>query len=154
MLNLPPQNVERRLADLLESLHAVNSADVSDRDRKRVLRRLSEAVTHLHHFANQLDTVCQPPFILDPHHPKVLGSWISQAMLQQQRHPVESIPAFYGAGVYSLYYRGEHPAYGPIRDTPTPIYVGKADSLTTAAVTPIEQGIGLAKRLGEHAKSI
>jgi hypothetical protein len=150
----PPQDVERSLGETLTAIEAIDVLSLPERDRKRLLKRLRDALTLLQDFTDRLDVVQQPPMVLDPHHPDILGGWIAQAMLQQSRHPMSAIPLFYGAGVYAIYYNGPHPAYQQIRGRDTPIYVGKADPLTTAAALPIEQGLGLTKRLSEHAKSI
>lgn len=149
-----PRDAERQLVEMLATLQSLDALNLADRERKRLLRKLREALTLIETITNHLDVIEQPPAVLDPHHPDVLGSWIAQTMLEQPRHPMNRIPLFYGAGVYALYYRGSHPAYPQISGRNTPIYVGKADPLTTAAGTPLEQGTGLTKRLHEHAKSI
>ena len=64
---------------------------------------------------------------------------------------------FEGAGVYALYYSGDHPAYAPITGTDIPIYVGKAEPSGRR-----RGGLGLEpqrtdalwKRLKEHADAI
>ncbi|MFI6214687.1 Eco29kI family restriction endonuclease [Nocardia brasiliensis] len=48
---------------------------------------------------------------------------------------------------------GESPIYAPIRDTETPVYVGKAD-LSPGAKTPKAQRTRLSDRLGDHRKNI
>jgi hypothetical protein len=150
----PTQDIERGLADVVAALGSIEIHSLPDHERKRLLRRLRDTLSHLRGFTDRLDVVQQPPMVLDPHHPDVLGGWIAQAMLQQPRHLLGAIPMFYGAGVYAIYYNGLHPAYTAIRGRDTPIYVGKADPESTVAALPIEQGLSLTKRLADHAKSI
>jgi hypothetical protein len=76
------------------------------------------------------------------------------ALVAQDRHALADVPAFYGSGVYALYYDGPHEAYSPIVKTETPIYVGKADPATPAAKTPREQEQRLSSRLKDHARTI
>lgn len=94
---------------------------------------------------------------------KNLGGMVAEALLDSPVHPLGGLPAFRGAGIYSLYYTGDFPEYEPIARANrgdafrVPIYVGKAipeggrkgkiieDANTTRA---------LSKRLGQHAKRI
>ena len=77
-------------------------------------------------------------------------------LLLQDRLPLESFKdkKFYGSGIYAIYYEGDFAPYLPLSQTETPIYVGKADPAIPGAPTPRLQGIKLADRLNEHAKSI
>ncbi|WP_344177084.1 Eco29kI family restriction endonuclease [Streptomyces albidochromogenes] len=48
-------------------------------------------------------------------------------MLRMEPEPITGVRAMYGAGIYAIYYVGDHELYGPISDEcRTPIYVGKA----------------------------
>lgn len=63
--------------------------------------------------------------------------------------------AFYGSGVYAIYYMGNfEPAYEKLKGTETPIYVGKADPKDPYAETAYAQGMSLHTRLKEHLKSL
>lgn len=89
-----------------------------------------------------------------------LADSIAAKLFQQ---PCESLPpeAFWGAGVYALYYCGDFPLYTPIRNSPqscaSPIYVGKAVPKGAR-----KGGIGLGEapssalfdRLADHASSL
>jgi hypothetical protein len=100
------------------------------------------------------DPVRMPRSTFDPSDPKVVGRMVSIALLAQDLVPLNSIQASYGAGVYAIYYKGDHPLYSLISGTETPIYVGKADPASGDASTPREQGIRLTGRLIEHAETI
>jgi hypothetical protein len=56
--------------------------------------------------------------------------------------------------VYAIYYEGDHPLYGGISRSETPIYVGKADPANASARNAREQGDKLSRRLIEHAGTI
>lgn len=95
-----------------------------------------------------------------------LGISVAEAMLSQPVHPLGDIPLFSGAGIYAIYYRGAHPAYGKLaainasQGPTSPIYVGKAipegGRKGGGGVTRLKAGASKAlfKRLGEHAESI
>jgi hypothetical protein len=77
-------------------------------------------------------------------------------LLQQPRRLLESVirRKFYGAGVYALYYKGDHPAYHLLRESEVPIYVGKAEPEVSGATTVELHGTRLHGRLNDHVKSI
>ena len=79
---------------------------------------------------------------------------VALALLAQPVVPLSAVPDSYGAGVYAIYYKGNHPLYAAIRGSETPIYVGKADPREPDASTPREQGNRLTRRLREHAGTI
>lgn len=90
-----------------------------------------------------------------------LARSIEAELLGRQVDPLSSVDHIVGAGVYVIYYSGEHPAYEPIRAKQgvfdRPIYVGKAipkggrkGGLTKDAAL----GKALADRLRQHASSI
>jgi hypothetical protein len=101
-----------------------------------------------------LDPVREPESVFDPSNPRTVGRFVGIALLAQQRHPVGSVPSFYGSGVYALYYSGPFELYRAIVDTETPIYVGKADPANPSAKTPREQEQRLSGRLKDHARTI
>jgi len=91
-----------------------------------------------------------------------LGKSVADALLEQPVHPLDTIPAFEGAGIYVLYYRGPFPAYAPIaaanaEEARWPIYIGKAipsGGRKGASLTASARGTPLYKRLAEHRDTI
>lgn len=94
---------------------------------------------------------------------KNLGISVAQALLSQSLQSLPPEQKFEGAGIYALYYAGEHDLYKSLRtrgddDTETsPIYVGKAVPAGArigrfGLDTPF--GPVLFNRLKEHAESI
>ena len=60
-----------------------------------------------------------------------------------------------GPGIYSLYYAGDFPAYGPIYGKNIPIYVGKAVPPGSRKGGRVDETIpALQRRIREHSKSI
>lgn len=76
------------------------------------------------------------------------------ALIAGPRSRLSNLSAFYGSGVYALYYCGPMAEYSPIAGTEHPIYVGKADPSNSQAKSPREQGDRLFRRLKDHARSI
>src|SRR5262249_46995737 len=103
---------------------------------------------------DRLDPVAQPSSVFDPGNPKVVGRFVSLALVAQNRVPLADIPKFYGSGVYAIYYKGSFPLYRPLSATETPIYVGQAAPASNHARTPREQGQRLSSRLSDHRKNI
>lgn len=75
-----------------------------------------------------------------------------QELQSRRPHGLPPPEPFVGAGIYALYYDGDHPAYQHISIRSTdgiqPIYVGRARRTKSSGVRP------LYSRLREHAKSI
>jgi len=101
-----------------------------------------------------------------PHNPldkKNLGISVAEALLARSLGPLPPEERFLGAGIYAIYYSGQHPAYRAItkaesegRPTP-PIYVGKAvpaGARKGGFGLDIPAGSVLYNRLAEHAQSI
>jgi len=101
-----------------------------------------------------LDFTRQPPHILDPSDPDVIGKLIAETLLVQPRHRLFDLEKFYGSGVYAIYYTGSFSAYRLISRTERPIYVGKADPAIPNAISPSQQGTRLWRRLQDHRKTI
>ncbi|CAB1129413.1 conserved protein of unknown function [Candidatus Hydrogenisulfobacillus filiaventi] len=124
----------------------------------RVARRLRRAVRpeiqNLLEAIDALDPVARPRSFFDPTDPRTAGTMAALLLVAQPRYALEGLPAFYGAGVYALYYTGAFPAYAPISGTDHPIYIGKADPVDPSAKLPEAQGTALYQRLREHAESI
>ena len=57
-----------------------------------------------------------------------LGRSIEMRMLEMEPEPLTDVPLMIGAGIYAIYYVGDHELYWPIAEPycQTPIYVGKA----------------------------
>ncbi len=117
-------------------------------------RFLSSAATELRCMADKCDPIKNPEVVFDPSNPDVTGRLAACTLLIQDRHSFESLPKFYGAGVYAIYYVGPFDPYRIISKTESPVYVGKADPASPSASTPKEQGVKLYSRLMEHRRSI
>ena len=99
----------------------------------------------------------------DPLAKSALAESIALQLLKCAPNPLPPENKFEGAGVYTLYYSGDFPAYGPIAtknkgSNPTvPIYVGKAvpaGSRKGGVGLKNKPGGALFKRLSKHADSI
>ncbi|BCI72957.1 hypothetical protein SPKIRA_37870 (plasmid) [Sphingomonas paucimobilis] len=110
----------------LDSLMEQTAATTLSAPRRRALEKEIRAVIQeLGSFLNTLDPIRQPSAVFDPSNPKVVGRFVSLALVAQQRHPLAEIPRFYGSGIYAIYYNGPFPLYAPISGSETPIYVGR-----------------------------
>lgn len=101
----------------------------------------------------------------DPYNPLAMESLahsIVTRMMEADATPLDNVPRFSGAGVYAIYYRGQHPAYTLLADAnrdafSVPIYVGKAvpkggrRGLDVVATTATR---ALADRIREHGNSV
>ena len=146
------------IAELRETLDKLTkqatAADLTPPRRKALEKELHRAIADLGKLLSSLDPIRQPTAMFDPSNPKIVGRFVSLALVAQDRHPMGEIPSSYGSGVYAIYYTGEFPAYAPISGSETPIYVGQAAPTINNAQTPLEQGPRLCRRLTEHAKNI
>ncbi len=130
---------------------------LSSRARQKLRARIQAASDRLAALAVDVNPISQPASVLDPSDPAIVGEIIALRLLAQPRVPLDVVGGtrFYGSGVYAIYYRGEFDAYAPLRESETPIYVGKVDPKDHGAATPEEQGERLWKRLvQDHAKNI
>jgi len=127
-----------------------------DKSRLRGLRDdISRVIERLQQLASAIDPIGQPPFVLDPSEPRVIGELIARTLLEQPRTKLTELRRFYGSGVYAIYYRGDFSAYRRLSGRDWPLYVGKADPAVPEAVSPREQGDRLARRLmDDHARSL
>jgi hypothetical protein len=121
---------------------------------KRTREMLGELRTQLDRVASSLDPIREPATWFDPADLSTAGRLVAAALLAQPKTPLELVPRSYGAGVYAIYYNGDHPAYAPLAGSESPIYVGKADPDVSSAKSPREQGERLFKRLADHRKAI
>ncbi len=91
-----------------------------------------------------------------------LGKSVAEALLDREAHPLGELPAFEGAGIYVIYYDGDHPAYARLAEANAeawtiPIYIGKAipsGGRRGASVFSEIRGRFLHNRLREHAESV
>lgn len=148
--------LEPLLAELRALADRIGAAEVGTNPRAtKLAREALDAVTQqLATVAAGLDPVLRPASIFDPTDPNTAGRVVALTLVAQDRHRLSAIPAFYGAGVYAIYYCGDFAPYAPLAGTDHPIYVGKADPESQAAKDSISQGTKLSGRLNEHAKSI
>lgn len=128
--------------------------NLSHAARRKLEKEIRLVVGDLSQFLNELDPIRQPSAVFDPSNPKIVGRFVSLALVAQQRHPLSEIERSYGSGVYAIYYKGDYALYRPISGTETPIYVGQAAPAINNARTPMEQGDQLCSRLTEHRKNI
>ncbi|MEK6283723.1 MAG: Eco29kI family restriction endonuclease [Acidobacteriota bacterium] len=146
----------KELESLLESLPSepVDSVGLKTSERRRLRELIEQTIEALQRTLSGLDPIRQPPHVLDPSDPDVIGKLIADTLLVQPRHSLSAVSTFYGSGVYAIYYTGAFPAYDLITGTDKPIYVGKADPATSDAVSPSSQGTRLWRRLQDHRKTI
>ncbi|WP_430791273.1 Eco29kI family restriction endonuclease, partial [Actinoplanes sp. G11-F43] len=87
-----------------------------------------------------------------------LGRSVELALLASGKTPIDSVPLMVGAGVYAIYYHGNHDLYGPISDPESdiPIYVGKAVPAggRKGLVDDAKETTALWDRLQEHKESL
>lgn len=86
-----------------------------------------------------------------------IARYFAFIFVQRPRLPLDKLPLvpFYGAGIYAIYYVGDDESiYAPLRQSETPIYLGKADPAVPYADTTFDQGMALHSRLTKHAKNI
>jgi Eco29kI restriction endonuclease len=149
-----PAPIEKLRHDLVELTTEAISAPLSPTRRRRLDGQVREIMAELGKLLHELDPIRQPASVFDPSNPKIVGRFIALALVAQPRQPLGDIKAFYGSGVYAIYYNGSFPSYSPITGTETPIYVGKAAPVASNARTAMEQGDKLSARLREHCKNV
>lgn len=100
----------------------------------------------------------------DPLDYENLGASIARALEDRPVEPLSNLEMFDGAGIYALYYEGDHPAYAPLAEVNRiepgawAIYIGKAEIENSRKGDPNEAhkpvGAKLANRIKNHQKSI
>lgn len=100
----------------------------------------------------------------DPLHYDNLGASIARALDERPVDDLATLASFDGAGIYALYYAGDHPAYADLaaanKEVPGSwaIYIGKADAESARKGDPdqVNKPVGakLFNRIGNHRKSI
>ena len=155
-----PKNGSHPLVDWADGLepllgwHPDALAALTPNQAGKVRGNVSRAITRLGALAEALDPIRLPGRVFNPSDPALVGPFIGLGLLAQPRTPLAAVGRFYGSGVYAIYYRGDFPAYAPLRGAEHPIYVGKADPADPKAHSPLGQGPKLSARLAEHARSI
>jgi hypothetical protein len=156
-----PKTPSQIIAEIIQLANSVPTdpadyAQLSQHSRRQIREKLESALRRLDAVMHALDIARQPYHIFDPTDAKVVGNLVANTLLDQQKEPLSAAisSAFFGAGVYAIYYRGKFKAYRPIAGSENPIYVGKADPALFEAQTAREQGAKLFGRLKEHSKTI
>lgn len=140
--------------NLNKLLEEAKNESLNPRSRKILEGQIRQVIADLGNLLNELDPIRQPTAVFDPSNPKIVGRFVSLALVAQSRLPLQNVSSFYGSGVYAIYYNGDFPAYKPISKSETPIYVGQAAPNISNARNPSEQGDKLSSRLIEHFKNI
>lgn len=93
--------------------------------------------------------------LYDPLNYGNLMAGLAAKINEVEMQPLSPRPNVHGPGVYVLYYRGDHEAYGPISCTEKPIYVGKAAPSGGRKGKPVDTDApAIQSRLKSHARSI
>lgn len=150
----PSALLVEELDQTLQRLVEADKTALSLHQHRRLRSEIGVVAQRIGKLMTDLDPVRHPVSVFNPNNPRIMGGFISLALVSQDRHPLNEIGRFYGAGVYAIYYNGAFPLYEKIARTETPIYVGKAEPKDYNAETPIQQGKKLCDRLDEHGKSI
>lgn len=92
----------------------------------------------------------------DPLDRRNLARSVEQELLSRPQSALPPPEPFVGAGLYALYYVGDHPAYAPISDGEVPVYVGQAAPSRPMdwGTDPVRIGTVLYARLGKDAVSL
>lgn len=148
------------LQDLLTELATLTNK-LTETKPEGSARNIAQARQILNGYAERLagiaagfDPILRPSSIFDPSDPLTAGRIVALTLISQPLHELASIPNFYGAGIYAIYYKGGFKPYSKLVDSDHPIYVGKADPSNPSAKDAIAQGTKLSSRMSEHAKSI
>lgn len=153
---ISPKTALDALQSLLQAIPEGSPLDpaASASQLRKLRKEIVVVLARLEGLLQEADPVKLPTFMFDPADAHIVGELIANTLLVQPRQSLESLPQFYGSGVYALYYNGSFRIYSPLIGHETPIYVGKANPAHSHATTPTEQGKTLRKRLAEHAKTI
>lgn len=149
-------DIEQFLAELSVMTEKLSFAALQGTPRAVAKLRLalSEFAEKISEVATGFDPILRPSSIFDPSDPATAGRIVALTLISQPIHELSSIPSFYGAGVYAIYYKGAFAPYAALANSDHPIYVGKADPSSASAKDAVSQGTKLSARLSEHAKNI
>lgn len=151
----PP--IETKLRELAAELapDALELAKVrKGRDAKRVREALMAIEEAARQASDRMDPIVVPNNVFDPSTPDVAAWTVVLALIAQPRVKLAEVLPEYGAGVYALYYTGDHPFYASVSRTETPIYVGKADPARGASRDVRTHDDNLTGRLLDHRRQI
>ncbi len=153
---ISPKTASDALQALLQAIPEGSALDpgATIPQLRKLRKQILVVLRRLERLLQEADPVQLPTLMFDPGDAQVVGELIANTLLHQPRQGLETLPQFYGSGVYALYYNGPFRAYSPLVGHETPIYVGKADPANSHAVTAADQGRTLRNRLSEHAKTI
>lgn len=153
--NRPEQRLAEELRATLARLREETRGQPLPTNRRRALETEIQAIgVELGQLLGELDPVRQPTSIFDPSNPKIVGRFVALALVAQPRNRLGEVGAFYGSGVYAIYYTGGFSRYAPLANSETPIYVGQAAPAISNARTAPEQGDRLSRRLNDHRGNI
>ncbi|HQT89954.1 MAG TPA: Eco29kI family restriction endonuclease [Acidiphilium sp.] len=163
LFDLPLSN--QPFVNLMETVRRFSEPDVLAvlrgarvRSPKKAREKLRGLVIELESAARSLhsalDPVPMPDNVFDPTAPDVAAWTVVLALVAQDKVPLANIIPEYGAGVYALYYHGDHPAYAAVSGKETPLYVGKADPPRTAVADVRSHGMTLSSRLLDHRRQV
>lgn len=151
----PP--VEARLRALASEL-TPEALELSKVRKGRNAKRVREALMAIEDAArsasDRMDPIAVPKNVFDPSTPEVAAWTVVLALIAQPRVKLAEVIPEYGAGVYALYYTGDHPFYASVSRTETPIYVGKADPARGAGRDVRTHEDSLTRRLLDHKRQI
>lgn len=151
----PP--IETRLRALADEL-SPEALGLGAVRRGRPAMRVREALIAIEDAArlasDRMDPIVVPRNVFDPSAPDASAWTVVLALIAQPRIKLAEVVPEYGAGVYALYYTGEHPLYASVSGTETPIYVGKADPARGASRDVRSHGDTLTRRLLDHRRQI
>ena len=150
----PADQIAQLRSEIAQLLTAAATSRLSGAGLRKLNDEIRTAISELDDFLRHLDPIRQPSSVFDPSNPKVVGRFVSLALVAQLRHSLEDIPKVYGSGVYAIYYKGNFEPYRPWSGSETPLYVGQAAPSDRNARTATEQGPRLSARLNEHRKNI
>ena len=112
-----------RVAELRTTLahleRELAAASLSAARRKSIESDLRQILDELGLLVGKLDPIGEPGSVFDPSNPKIVGRFVSLALVAQMRRPLAEIPRTYGSGVYAIYYKGAFPL-----PEPTSVHLG------------------------------
>jgi hypothetical protein len=149
--------IEGRLRGLLDQL-SPQVLELGAAAKSRAVRSIRSVLIDIEDAARaaleRMDPTAVPQNVFDPTNPDVAAWTVVLALSAQPRVKLAEVAPEYGAGVYALYYVGDHPHYRSISGTETPIYVGKTDHDKGTMRGVRTHGAKLTERLGGHRRQI
>ena len=87
-----PSPIAELRANLDQLIEQTTSTTLSAPRRRTLEKEIRGVIEELGSFLNTLDPIRQPSAVFDPSNPKVVGRFVSLALVAQQRHPLAEIP--------------------------------------------------------------